>query len=382
MLLVNDPGDPAHVYPPLRHSAWHGWTPTDLVFPFFLFAVGITTHFALAKREARGDASTVIRHAVWRRAAILFGLGLLLNAFPFFEKSAVTGPAWLPAFAGHIVARLAHLRLMGVLQRIGLAYLAASLIAMGASVRRVALVAVTLLVGYWALMTLAPVPGEGTIGVHLLDDPARNLSAWFDHATLDWTRFGLGWHLWDPAVPYDPEGLLSTIPAVASVLMGVLAGRWLQAPRALTERIAALSAAGVIAMMVAAMWGWMFPINKPIWTSSYALFAGGAACLSLGTVAWLVDVMQWKRWTAPFVVFGVNPIAAYLGGEFLASILRSSIKWKLDGRRVGTEFAVTRGFEGLGADATFASLLWAVLYVVIWYALLRILARRGIVWRV
>ncbi|MDQ6611268.1 MAG: heparan-alpha-glucosaminide N-acetyltransferase domain-containing protein, partial [Gemmatimonadota bacterium] len=150
MLLVNNPGDSANVFSSLRHSAWHGCTPADLVFPFFLFVVGITTHFSLVRHH---DNQAFARRVIVRRTAIIFALGLLVNGFPFYENRAVAGPVWLPAVIGHVVARLAHLRLLGVLQRIAMAYLAASLIAHRASNRRILFVAALLLGAYWAAMT-------------------------------------------------------------------------------------------------------------------------------------------------------------------------------------------------------------------------------------
>jgi predicted acyltransferase len=382
MILVNDPGDPENVFAPLRHSVWNGWTPTDLVFPFFLFIVGVTTQLSLARREAAGVSGSGVRRAVFSRSLLIFALGLLVTGYPFYDNPGVAGPAWLPAPFGHIVSHLAHFRILGVLQRIAIAYFAASLIAWKASTKRVAIVAAVLLLGYWAAMTLLPVPGEGEVGRTLLNDPARTLSAWVDRTTLDWTGWGLGRHLWEGSVTYDPEGLFSTIPAIGTVLFGVLAGRWLQSPGAAVERLSALCAAGAIAMCAGLVWGWVFPINKPIWTSSYVLFTAGVACLSLGTIAWCVDVMRWEKWLKPFLVFGTNPILAYVGSELLARILHSSIKLEVDGHRVGTEVAVVRGFEALGADPRVASMLWATAYVALWLVILTPLYRRKIFLRV
>ncbi|MEP6763531.1 MAG: heparan-alpha-glucosaminide N-acetyltransferase domain-containing protein [Gemmatimonadaceae bacterium] len=376
MLLVNDPGDADNVFTTLRHSPWNGCTFADFVFPFFLFLVGVTTHLSQSRRDTGNEGD--FRRAIFRRAVILFGLGLFLNAFPFYENSLVAGPQWMPAFVGHIIARFAHLRIMGVLQRISICYVVVALITQKASVRSVVAMIAVLLIGYWCAMTLLPVPGEIGVGAQYLNDPAHNLSSWLDRTLLDWTRVSLGWHLYDPALAYDPEGLLSTIPAIATVLLGVLAGRWMQSPRTLGERLLKLSMAGLIAIAIGAAWGVVFPINKPLWTSSYVIYTAGTACLSLGVVGWVVDYKGWRRWTPPFLVFGTNAILAYVGGELLASILRSTIKFKVDGHRLSTGMTVVRGFEGLGAEARVASALWAIVFVVICYALLRPLYKKRI----
>lgn len=377
MLVVNDPGDAATVYAPLAHSAWHGWTPTDLVFPFFLFVVGITTHLSLARRAAAGDDPAALRRQVLRRAAALFAIGLLLNWYPFYQSGAIAGHAD-PSVLDRIAARLIDLRLLGVLQRVALAYLAAGLIALDATSRRVAAWAAALLLGYWALMTLVPVPGEHALGAALLDDRARTLAAWSDRALLDWSRWGLGNHLWRDTRTSDPEGPLSTIPAIASTLLGVLAGRWLASARPVAERLTALGAAGAIAASAGVVWGWWFPINKPIWTSSYAVLTAGIACLALASIGWLVDVARWDRWARPFLAFGRNAILAYVGAEWLARVLHSTVKWKLGDRRVGTEMAFTHAVRGLGVDPRAASLAWALLYVLLWYAIVAALDRRRI----
>lgn len=380
MLLVNDPGDPDHVFAPFKHSIWNGCTLADLVFPFFLFLVGITTHLSLARQD--NTAPGTVRWAIVRRSAIIFALGLCLNAYPFFEKNVVAGPSWLPAFVGHIVARLEILRVTGVLQRIGIAYFVASFIAWRASTKRVAVVAAVLLLSYWAAMTLIAVPGENDIGAHLLDQPSRTLAAWLDRVLLDWTQWGLGWHMWDRAVPYDPEGVLSTLPAIATVLLGVLAGRWLQSAKPIGERLRTLGIAGLAAMMVGLLWHFAFPINKPLWTSSYVMFTSGAAAVSLAIIGWLVDIKQLQSGMKPFLVFGTNPIVAYVGGELLASILRSSIKWKVDGHRISSGLTMVRGLEAIGVSSYTASFAWAVTFVVICYLLLAPLYRRKIFLRV
>jgi predicted acyltransferase len=383
MLLVNNPGSAAAVYGPLRHSAWHGWTPADLIFPFFLFIVGITTHLSLSAREARGDGDSAIRRQIVRRAGLIFLVGLVLNWFPFYQSGAIAGhPS--PDFLDRMAARLEHLRLLGVLQRIGLAYLAAALLAWKAPARRVAATAAALLVGYWAAMTLLPVPGQGAVGAALLDDRSRTLAAWVDRTTLDWTRWSLGNHIWDAGVTYDPEGLLSTIPAAATVLLGILAGRWIAAPRPLADRLRGLLAAAFAGITLGAVWGWWFPINKSLWTSSYVLLTAGMACAAIAAVVWLVDVRRWAagRWSEPFAVYGTNPMVAFVGSAVMAKLVHSTFKLKLDGHRMGAEEALHHALVGAGMGARAASLAYALLFVGAWFAVLLALYRRRIVLRV
>ncbi|WP_309671934.1 heparan-alpha-glucosaminide N-acetyltransferase domain-containing protein [Gemmatimonas sp.] len=385
MLLVNNAGDPMAVFSPLRHSAWNGCTFTDLVFPFFLFVVGITTHLTSMPRVTTQGVTTRDANpgrTTRRRVVLLFGIGLLLNAWPFFEKSRVAGPDWLSPVLGHIVARAADLRVMGVLQRIAVTYGLAALLSRRASSRTVLLIIVGILLSYWAALTLVPVPGEGAIGAQLLDEPGRTLSAWVDRAAFDWTRFGLGWHLWDRAVPYEPEGVLSTLSATATVLIGVLVGRWLTSTRPLSARARGLAGVSVGLIVVGLVWGVVLPINKPLWTGSYVLLTAGIAGVLLAGITALVHGREQARWLRPALTFGLNPMIAYVGSELVATILRSSIKWKLDGHRIGTGMAVTRVLESVGVDSRVASLFWALAFVALWYAILRALRTRGVAFRV
>ena len=276
MLLVNTPGTWSAIYPPLEHAAWNGWTPTDLVFPFFLFIVGITTELSLSARRARGDDEAAIRQQIVRRGALIFLFGFLLNGVPFFTWTAIPGNPD-PTLLQRVVNRLYDWRLLGVLQRIGIAYLAAGLIARRASVRRLVTVVTAILLGYWIAIAGLPVPGtHGTLGALLLDHPEATMAAWWDRFLLDWTRFGLGNHIWPSSVTWDPEGFFSTIPAVATCLIGNLAGRWIvKQERPLLDRVSALFAVGALGMMVGLMWNWVLPINKSLWTSSYVVFTGG-----------------------------------------------------------------------------------------------------------
>src|SRR5829696_8784321 len=246
MLLVNDPGTWSAIYPPLEHAPWNGWTPTDLIFPFFLFIVGITTHLSLSARRARGDDERAIRAQVIRRGALIFLFGFLINGFPYFTWGDVAGVAD-PSLGQRIVDRLLHWRVLGVLQRIGIAYTVAALLTLHTTVKQQVVILASLLLGYWIVMTALPVPGEGTIGALLLNQPGRTMVAWVDRVVLDWSRWGLGNHLWGSTVTWDPEGVLSTVPAIGTVMLGNLAGRWLGERRPLTERLAGLSAAGALA---------------------------------------------------------------------------------------------------------------------------------------
>lgn len=306
MILVNDPGSWSHIYPPLEHAEWNGWTPTDLIFPFFLFIVGVSMTLSFASRIARGISRGALVSHVVRRSVVIFAIGLFLNGFPEFDFGT--------------------LRILGVLQRIALCYLAAGLLYLAtyqtepaaadrparvhANLRVMVAVALALLIGYWALMTFVPVPGYGA--GHLGKEDS--LAAYIDRALL-------GGHLWSESVTWDPEGFLSTLPAIASLLLGILAGEWLRPDRRGAQRKAlGLAAAGAVLLAAGRLLHPFFPINKNLWTSTFALFTGGAAMLALAACYWLVDVRGSRRWTPPFLVFGMNAILAYALAALVSEI--------------------------------------------------------------
>jgi predicted acyltransferase len=381
MLLVNDPGSWANIYPPLEHAPWNGWTPTDLVFPFFLFIVGITTYLSLSGRRARGDSEIAIRAQIVRRGALIFLFGLLINGFPYFTWGDVPGVAD-PTLLQRMGDRLLHWRIMGVLQRIGLAYVIAGLFTLRTSLKQQIIIITTLLIGYWVVMTVLPVPGEGTIGALLLGDPQRTMAAWTDRLVLDWSRWGLGNHLWVSSLTWDPEGVLSTIPAVATVMLGNLAGRWINERRPLSERLAGLSAAGALGMMAGLMWNWVFPINKSLWTSSYVLFSAGVAALSLATIMWIVDFHKSRKWTRPFVIYGVNPTVAFVGSGVMARCIYSIFKVDSGGRRISLEAGIYEKLFASWLSPINASLAFAITFVLFWYGILYVLYKKNIILKV
>jgi predicted acyltransferase len=381
MLLVNDPGSWSHIYPPLEHAAWNGWTPTDLVFPFFLFIVGITTHLSLSVRRARGDNEHAIRMQIVRRGALIFLFGLLVNGFPYFTTGDVAGLAD-PTLLQRMGDRLLHWRIMGVLQRIGVAYLIAGLLTQRTTLRQQVGILVGLLFGYWIVMTVLPVPGEGTIGALLLNAPERTMAAWVDRLVLDWSRWGLGNHLWASSRTWDPEGILSTIPAVGTVMLGNLAGRWIGQRRPLTERLSGLFAAGALGMLVGSMWNWVFPINKSLWTSSYTVFAAGIAAVSLATIMWIVDFQKVRGWTRFFVVYGLNPTIAFVGSGVMARCIYSIFKVTVDGKRTSLQAGIHQTLFASWLDPINASLAFAIAFVLFWYGILYILYRRNIILKV
>lgn len=359
MLLVNTPGSWSAIYPPLRHADWHGWTPTDLIFPFFLFIVGITTYISMSARRARGDPDGVLLRQIFKRGAIIFLLGLLLSGFPFYDPQS-----------GRFFSELDTLRIPGVLQRIAICYVAAALLTMHTTVRQQVVIIAVLLYGYWFVMTLAPVPGRG-MGALLLDDKSGNLAAYVDRLLLEG-------HLWRVTRTWDPEGVLSTIPAIGTTMLGVLAGRWLRSRRPLPDRIAALFAVGAIGAVAGLMWGWSFPINKNLWTSSYVLFTAGMACMTLGACMWVIDLHRVTRWTRPFVIYGVNPIAAYVGASLMARLIYTTIRVDRDGESVPVQRVVYDALFASWLEPMNASLLFAICYVLLWLGLMWILYRRKV----
>jgi predicted acyltransferase len=382
MLLVNNPGTWSAIYPPLEHAEWHGWTPTDLIFPFFLFIVGITTQLSLTARRARGDDEGAIRRQILKRGALIFLFGFLLSGFPFFTWGAVANNPD-PAFFERVVDRLYHWRIMGVLQRIGLAYIVSALIATRASLRTQVMVTAALLLGYWMLMTLVPVPGtNGTPGVLLLDHGQTTLAGWLDRTLLDWSRFGLGNHLWSGSVTWDPEGVLSTMGAIGTALLGNIAGYWIGKPKPLMERVTGLFAAGSIGMMAGLMWHWSFPINKALWTGSYVIFTAGMACVALATIIWLIDIQGQRWWTKPFQIYGLNPMIAFVGSGVMARLIYSILKVEAGGRQIALQAAIYQTAFASWLSPRNASLAFALSFVAFWYGVLYLLHRKGIVFRV
>jgi predicted acyltransferase len=373
MLLVNNPGNWNAVYWPLDHADWNGWTPTDLIFPFFLFIVGITTHLSLTSRKARGDSSAELGMQVLRRAAIIFALGLLLNWFPGFSVGHIAGD---PDFFARVVRKLLHVRIMGVLQRIALVYAVTGFIALATSWRAQTALLAALLLGYWALSVLVPVPDTGATGLAAIADRSHTLAGWIDRGALNWGTWGN--HLWSQGKTWDPEGLLSTLPAIGTGIMGLLAGRWIQDARPLPRRILFLFAAGLVCVVVGLLWSAFFPINKKLWTSSFVVFTGGAAACVLATFMWLIDLRGSRWWIEPFRAFGINPILAFVASNIFALLIYVDIMVMLGGRRVSLEEWFYDVFLAPWLPDKIASLAFALLFVTLWWAILRVLLKRGI----
>lgn len=351
MVLVNNPGSWQAVYAPLQHAKWDGWTPTDLVFPFFVFIVGVAIPLAFERRKAAGGSQRDLYLKIARRTTIIFGLGLWLNAFPF------TG-AWFT-----------QLRIPGVLQRIALCYGAAALIFLKARVKTQVWITAALLLGYWAVMKLIAAPGYARGDLTM----EGSLASWVDRTLLTV-------HTYKPL--YDPEGILSTIPAIATALLGVLAGQWLMQRREAFEKVAGLFVAGALCVTVGFVWNWRFPINKALWTSSYVLFTGGLALQLLALCYWAVDLKGYRRWAKPFVVFGVNALALYVLSGMLADFFTVVPTMRMDDTEGNLKTWIYEHLFELWLSPINASLAFALSYVVFWWLLMWVLYRRKIFIRV
>ncbi len=362
MILVNNPGTWSAIYPPLEHAEWHGWTPTDFIFPFFVFIVGVSITLALGKRveTARATHGTITSGVYWkivRRAALIFFLGLFLAAFPFFD------------FEKGTLIDLSTLRIPGVLQRIAVCYLIVSFIFLKTNWKTQALIGVILLFVYWALMTLVPVPG---CEVTTFDDKACNLAAWIDRSVFTVN------HIWRQAKVYDPEGILSTVPSVVTALCGVLTGHWLRTTRSDVEKVAGLFFAGVSAVAIGYVWNGWFPINKALWTSSYVMFTAGLALCLLGFCYWLVDIKGYKRWAQPFVIFGVNALALYFFSGIFERLIEA-VRWTNASGEATTlqDWIFESVFLPLASPVN-ASLAYAICYVLFWLVMMWLLYRKRI----
>lgn len=349
MILVNNPGTWSAIYSPLKHAEWHGITPTDYIFPFFLFIVGVAIPLALGKRVADGNVTKDIYLKIFRRAAVIFLLGLFLAAFPYFDFSS--------------------LRIPGVLQRIAVCYLIASILFLHFDWKKLSVISVFLLLIYWALMTLINVPG---CAVTTIDDKACNLAAYLDRLILTEN------HIWKQAKVFDPEGILSTIPAIVTTISGIFTGIWLTKDKTDYEKVCGLFFFGVVAVAVGWAWSFFFPINKSLWTSSYVIYTSGLALCFLGFCYWLIDIKKYQRWAKPFVIFGVNALALFVGSGLMAKILGLIKVSGADGRTESLQSWIFKTFFLSIASPINASLMFAVCFILLWLFLMWLLYRKKI----
>jgi predicted acyltransferase len=425
MVLVNNPGTWSAIYDPLEHAPWHGITPTDYIFPFFLFIVGVAIPIALKKRMRDGVTRDVYLKII-QRAATIFALGILMSMIPFFQfndstgipyaikillvlsfsaalllyllekktvaaiigaTSAVTVLAFYFGGAEIVWYNLSTMRIPGVLQRIAVCYLVVSIIFLHTNWKQQAVISIVLLLLYWILMTLVPVPG---CEVTTVDDKACNLAAWLDRTVLTEA------HMWRSAKVFDPEGILSTIPAIVTTMSGVLTGTWItrspgkseedageksaiRNPQSAMETASGLFFFGTVLLAVGWSWSLLFPLNKSLWTSSYVLYTSGLALLTLGFCYWLIDIKGYKKWAWPFVVFGVNALALFVFSGIFARLL-GMIRFAgpEEGKFITLQQWIFNGAFLSWASPINASLAYAICFILVWLFLMWLLYRKGI----
>ena len=415
MVLVNNPGTWSAIYGPLKHAEWHGITPTDYIFPFFLFIVGVAIPIALGKRIANG-ATRDLYLKIFQRAVTIFAVGILMSAIPFFNFAETTIPSALKILivlaysaalflylwdkktaalivagvtagvvtvfwlAGYVVMpyNVAMMRIPGVLQRIAVCYLVVSLIFIHTNWKQQSIIGAALLLIYWLLMTTVPVPG---CEVTTIDDKACNLAAWLDRSILTEN------HIWRSAKVFDPEGILSTIPAVVTCLTGVLTGTWISRRSVQsdsdsgfkTETVAGLFFAGSVCLAVGWSWSLLFPLNKSLWTSSYVVYTTGLALLTLASCYWLIDIKGYRKWAWPFVVFGMNALALFAFSGIMARLLGMiRVAGPEGGKDITLQQWIFNTFFLSWASPINASLAFAICFILFWLFLMWLLYRKNI----
>lgn len=353
MILVDNPGSGNHAYWAIMHTEWNGFTPADFIFPSFLFLVGISMVYSFAVRLERGETKRQILVKAFKRSLLLIAIGLLVNASPL------------------IGLNLHEFRFEGVTQRIALCYFAAAIFELWAGRRGQWIGLIGCLVGYWAMLRFVPVPGAGVPGRDFpFMDQVQNLPAWLDR------KLFMG-HLYDQV--RDPEGILHTIPAIGTTLIGVLTGHWLRSKRSTGTVIGGLVVCGIVGLLAGMIWDRWFPINKNLWTSSFVLFSGGLGLLLLALLYWMIEVKRWRgRWTAPILVFGMNAIAGFVADSFVYGPGYEFHATAPNGMRINWHNAAQAHLEALGLSTPNASLVYSLAAVAICWLLLWPLWRRKI----
>ncbi|PJJ07098.1 putative acyltransferase [Flavobacterium sp. 1] len=392
MTIVNNPGSWTNVYPPLLHSEWHGCTPTDLVFPFFIFIMGVAISFAMPTKTY--DKTTF--NKILTRSLRMVCLGVFFN---FFGKIQLFGLEDIPLVIGRLIITagvgyalmgnfnaklktylavsifaiyliLAYsgieayktVRLPGVLQRIGIVYFIASLLYLKTTQKTQLLAAIGILLGYWAIMTLVPAPGFEITNL----EKATNLAAWVDSIFLKG-------HMWEVTNTWDPEGILSTIPAIATGIIGLLIGQLLNSPLLKIEKAKKMAIIGIVLIALGQLWNIIFPINKALWTSSFVLYTAGLATLTLSILYYIIDIADYKKGTKLFLIWGVNPMIVFFLSEIIpqAMVMISFPNPKTPTEQINLlDYLYVAGVQPFFNNPMTASLIFAILYVGLWSVLL------------
>jgi predicted acyltransferase len=432
MVLVNNPGT-SPVYWPLDHAEWNGLTPTDWIFPFFLFIVGVSISISLGRRTLAGGEGVAASNAgvytkIVSRALSIYLLGAAVSVLPFFQFQSSNAPDWLKmldwlafaaallfllmrnykvagilagvALVGIAVMNLAGyniipydfgtIRIMGVLQRIAICYLVTSLIFLHTNWKQQIYVSAALLLGYWFIMTMIPVPG---CEVTTMNDKACNLAAYIDRMVIGEA------HIWRFGKVYDPEGILSTIPAIVTTISGVLTGTWLRRNdefrmqndeskpeissfiinHSSLNKVSGLFFFGIILFALGWIWNFFFPFNKALWTSSYVLVTTGLALLTLASCYWLVDIKGYRGWTKPFVIFGVNALALFVfSGLFARMMSAFRVAYTPEGKGISAQKWLVDNVYLALFEPINASLAYAISFILFFLFLMWLLYRKGI----
>lgn len=329
MIVVNTPGSWSHVYAPLLHAEWDGITPTDLVFPFFLFIIGVSVVLAFSKRLDSGTNRKDLYKKILIRSVKIFAVGIFLNLFYKFD--------------------FGNLRVAGVLQRIAIVFFVCSVLYLNFNWKNLAKIGAVVLVLYWFVMAFVPVPGIGEPSLA----PGENIAAWIDSLFLPGRMWQGTW---------DPEGLFSTLPAIVTGITGMLAGILIVGHMVLDRKIIWLFVLGFLSFIAGGMWDWFFPINKNIWTSSFVLYTSGAAAMTLATCIFIVDVLKIESWTRTGRIFGANAITVYVFAGMLPKLLGLI---KISDHTFNAFIMNT--LTGIGIEAKLVSFLYSILFVMICY---------------
>jgi predicted acyltransferase len=404
MTIVNNPGSWASIYTPLEHAEWHGCTPTDLVFPFFVFIMGTAIPFAMPTKHFDWK----VFNKILVRSLRIFCLGLSLN---YFSRIKLFGLEGIPLLLLRLVVIFAvayallgnftlkvktylvvsifliliflayskieafeDVRIPGVLQRIGIVYFFTSLLYLKSNLKTQLLVAASLLIGYWLIMAFVPVPGIGEANF----EKGTNLAAWLDNSLLNG-------HLWSVSKTWDPEGILSTLPAIVTGIIGMFIGQLLNLPISKTEILKKIAIAGFVLLISGLLWNLFFPINKSLWTSSYVLYTAGIATICLSLLYYIIDIANYKKWTKLFLIWGVNPMIVFFFSGVIPRVL-SSIKVQspeIPSEEINLQTLIYKfGIAPCFENPLNSSLAYAISYAIFWSIILWVFYKKKLIFKV